>query len=286
MSETMFKTLLNSLINFIVNAVLPNKEVGTAPDTAPQNPVEEIMVIPTLKKCIDISKHQTSFNAAACKQKGVDTVICRLAYGSSEDKCLNAHIGGVITGGMNHGGYGFGTWHYKDVAGSYSVAREVMRLQVNKWIELAQKYGCVSWIGIDQELETGHAMNLNKADNTALLCEAAQMIENAGFFPCLYASASWIKEYVDLSTFSWPLWVAYYKWYGTDKDFDNVDETFPTSKTWGAWMAQYKDRICLWQFSSEGYADKYGCVHGSNDLDKNWLYFSPGEWEAYKTSLS
>lgn len=237
----------------------------------------------TIEKCIDISKHQTSFNAAACKQQGVTTVLCRLAYGSSEDKCLNAHIGGVITGGMKHGGYGFGTWHYKDVAATYAVAREVMKVQVNKWIELARKYACISWIGIDQELETSHIMNLNKEDNTELLCEAAQMIENAGFHPCLYASASWIMERVDLNKFTWPLWVAYYKWYGNEKDFSDVSSDFP-SGTYGNWMKQYKDRICIWQFTSEGYADKYGCVHGTNGLDKDWLYFQPDGQAISETS--
>ena len=230
----------------------------------------------TIEKCIDISRHQTSFNAAACRQQGVTTVLCRLAYGAKEDKCLNAHIGGVITGGMRHGGYGFGTWHYKDVASSYAVAREVMKVQVNKWIELAKKYNCVSWIAIDQELEVGYQLNLNTEDNTELLCEAAQMIEEAGFHPCLYASASWIMEHVDLNKFTWPLWVAYYKWYGTEKDFSDVSPDFPSGR-YGDWMRQYKNRICIWQFTSEGYADKYGCVHGTNGLDKDWLYFQPNE---------
>lgn len=231
-----------------------------------------------VEKCIDISKHQTKFNAAACKQAGVTTVICRLAYGSGEDKCLNAHAGGVITGGMKLGGYGFGTWHYLSQAGSYAVARELMHLQVNKWIKLAKQYGLKSWLVIDQELEQDKIMGLNTEDNTALLIEAAEMIENAGFNPCLYASASWIMAHVDLTKFKYPLWVAYYKWYGKEIDFDSVAEQFPTnSGTYGKWMNQYKNRICMWQFTSEGYADKYGCTHGTNSVDKNWLYFQPGE---------
>ena len=230
-----------------------------------------------LNKCIDISKHQTNFNAAACKLAGVDTVLCRFAYGSSEDKLLNAHIGGVITGGLHPGGYGFATWHYESNSKSVAVARETMKLQVSKWIELAKKYNCTSWIGIDQELETGEKMILSKSDNTELLCEAAQMIESAGLHPCLYASASWIISNVDLNKFTWPLWVAYYKWYGKEIDFDTAPETFPAnSGTYGKWMNQYKDRICMWQFTSEGYADKYGCTHGTNSVDKNWLYFQPG----------
>lgn len=231
-----------------------------------------------VEKCIDISKHQTKFNAAACKQAGVTTVICRLAYGSGEDRCLNAHAGGVITGGMKLGGYGFGTWHYSSQAGSYAVAKELMHLQVNKWISLAKEYGLKSWLAIDQELEQGEIMWLSKEDNTTLLNEAAEMIENAGFAPCLYASASWIMERVDLTKFKYPLWVAYYKWYGKEIDFDSVTEQFPAnSGTYGKWMNQVKNQICMWQFTSEGYADKYGCTHGNNAVDKNWLYFQPNE---------
>ncbi len=119
-------------------------------------------------------------------------------------------------------------------------------------------------------------MGLGVVDNTQLLIEAAEMIKAAGFSPCLYASASWIMTHVDLSHFKYPFWVAYYKWYGKPKNFDNAPETFPSNTgTYGRWMNQHKAQICLWQFTSEGYADTYGCTHGSNGLDKNWLYYQP-----------
>ena len=38
-----------------------------------------------MEKCIDISKHQTAFDAVKCKSAGVNTVICRLAYSANED---------------------------------------------------------------------------------------------------------------------------------------------------------------------------------------------------------
>lgn len=238
------------------------------------------------EKCIDISKHQTDFNAAACKLAGVTTVMCRLAYGSSEDTKARAYFGGVLSGGMRAGGYGFATWHYASKAASFAVAKEVMKLQVTKWIELAKACGCTSWVAIDQELENKQTMALSKSDNTELLCEAAQMIENAGLSPCLYASASWIMAHVDLNQFHWPLWVAYYKWSGNN-DFDNLLDNFvPNSGQYGTWMNSNKDKICMWQFTSQGFADKYGCVHGSNNVDKNFLYFQPENWSLYKEALS
>lgn len=230
-----------------------------------------------MEKCIDISKHQTAFNPSKCKSAGVKSVMCRFAYSTSEDKKLADYSALVKNAGLSLGGYGFGTWHYRSKNnGSIEQARSIMRTEVAKWISLAQKYGCSSWFGIDQELENNQAMGLNAAANTVLLVEAAKMLETAGIKACLYASASWVASYVSLAQFTFPLWIAYYKWYGTPKSFDNVSETFPAnSGTWGKWMNTNKNRICMWQFTSEGYADQYGCAHGSNGLDKNWLYFHP-----------
>lgn len=240
-----------------------------------------------MEKCIDISKHQTSFNAAVCKAAGVTTVICRMAYSANEDIKAAAYMPAVKSAGMRLGGYGFGTWHYKSVcSGNLDKARSVMQHEVNSWISIAKKYGVDSWVGIDQELEGGQTMGLSIGDNTTLIIEAAKMIADAGFVPCLYTGANWAMNQVNVDKLNIPMWIAYYKWYGTQKDFSNVAETFPTSGVYGRWMDAHRDMICAWQFSSEGYADKYGCVHGSNGLDKNWLYSQPTKQNAASSTPS
>lgn len=227
-------------------------------------------------RCIDVSRYQTAFDATTCKAAGVSVIMGRLAYGTSPDSKAFSYLALAKSVGLSVGGYGFGTWHYKSKNGdSVDEARVLMWKQVNYWIERAKSAGCDSWVVIDQELEKDQKMGLSKADNTALLIEAASLIKTAGFSPCLYASASWISSNVDLTRFTFPLWVAYYKWYGTAKDFDEV-ETFPSKgSTYSNWMIQHQDQICMWQFTSEGYASKYGCTHASDALDKNWIYFSP-----------
>lgn len=230
-----------------------------------------------MERCIDISKHQTAFNVAKCKSAGVTTVIGRLAYAGSKDKIATTYMQQSKSAGLRVGGYGFGTWHYKSKSnGDVNLARALMREQVQVWIAVANTVGCDSWIGIDQELERNQQMGLGISDNTQLLIEAAEMIKAAGFSPCLYASASWILTHIDMTRFPYPLWVAYYKWYGKPKSFDNAPESFPSNTgAYGRWMNQNKAQICLWQFTSEGFADTYGCTHGSNGLDKNWLYYQP-----------
>ena len=230
-----------------------------------------------MEKCIDISKHQTSFNATTCKKENIGTVICRLAYSNTADTKLATYAPAVKNAGMKLGGYGFGTWHYKSKNNSnLNTARTRMQTEVDQWIALATHYGLTSWLAIDQELEPNQQLGLSKGDNTSLLIEAAERIKKAGFYPCLYASASWIMANVDLTRFTYPLWVAYYKWYGIQKSFSNVPEAFPANTgTYGQFMNSNKSRICLWQFTSEGYASDYGCTHSTNNLDKNWLYFQP-----------
>lgn len=240
-----------------------------------------------MEKCIDISKHQTAFNAAVCKAAGITTVICRMAYGTSEDSKAAAYMPAVKSAGMRLGGYGFGTWHYKSVCGGdLNKARAVMRSEVTAWISIAKKYNIDSWFGIDQELEKNQAMGLSIGDNTTLLIEAAKMIADAGFVPCLYTGVNWAMNQINVDKLGIPMWIAYYKWYRTQKDFTNVTETFPTSGVYGRWMDAHRDKICAWQFSSEGYADKYGCVHGSNGLDKNWLYSQPTKQNAASNTPS
>ena len=232
-----------------------------------------------MEKCIDISKHQSAFNPAISKAKGVNTIICRFAYAGSQDVKLAEYFTAARNCGLKVGGYGFATWHYKDVCKSnLGIARSVMQSQVNAWIRMMKQYPPDSWFGIDQEMEKGHTMGLSMGDNTALLNEAAKMIEDAGFHPCLYTGAAWCDSNVKLSVFKYPLWIAYYKWYGVSKDFDTAPETFPAnSGTWGRFMNKFKDRICMWQYTSEGFASSYGCTHASNNLDKNWLYYSPSK---------
>ena len=240
-----------------------------------------------MEKCIDISKHQTAFNAATCRAAGVTTVICRLAYSTSEDSKAAAYMPAVKNAGMRLGCYGFGTWHYKSVCGgNLNKARSVMRSEVAAWIGFARKYTIDSWFGIDQELEKNQVMGLSIGDNTTLLIEAAKMIADAGFVPCLYTGVNWAMNQINVDNLGIPMWIAYYKWYRTQKDFANVSETFPTSGVYGRWMDAHRDKICAWQFSSEGYADKYGCVHGSNGLDKNWLYGQPTKQNAASSTPS
>ncbi len=227
-------------------------------------------------KMLDISKHQSTFNASVAASKGIRTVICRCAYATSEDVKWKQFSSAVKSAGMELGTYGFLTAHYKSRNnGDYNTARAVMVQQVNKWIALAKAAGVHSWFAVDQELEPGGVMGItNKAQNTSLLNEACDMIAAAGFSPCVYCSASWVDSYIDQNALKYPYWIAYYHSATKANDFGLYgDGTFPASR-YGNMMKAMKmaNKLVAWQYGSTGCGPAYGM--GSPNLDRNWMYLT------------
>lgn len=220
---------------------------------------------------LDISKHQSTFNANVAKQNGVNGVICRCAYATSKDIKWDEFAQNVKDSGMNLGAYGFLTAHYNSkCSGNITTAIQVMYTQVDTWISLCKEKGC-KILAVDQELESGNSFSLSAYDNTNLLLEACKRIENAGLLPMLYASASWIKTRVDLTRFTYPLWVAYYYNDPNDPDFNTCSPIENVNTTYGNWMKQLGNQLWGWQFGRTGYGSKYGV--GSSNVDKNIVYY-------------
>lgn len=223
-----------------------------------------------MKKALDISKHQSSFNAAIAKTQGISATICRCAYGASKDIKWDTFASAVKAAGMELAAYGFLTAHYKSKnGGSFAQAQMLMRQQVSTWIGLCTQQGC-KILAVDEELESPNTMGLTKADNTALLIEACQMIEAAGITPLIYCSASWAQGRIDTARCEYPLWIAYYYNDPNDPDFDNCKPIEQVNTTYGRYMISLGSQLYGWQFGRIGYGSKYGV--GSTNVDKNFIY--------------
>lgn len=223
-----------------------------------------------MKRALDISKHQSTFNAQTAKAQGIEVVICRCAYAASKDIRWDTFTTTVQAAGMPLMAYGFLTAHYASKnGGNLETARAVMQQQVNVWIDLCKQKGC-NTLAVDQELEGNYVMGLSKDANTTLLIEACQMIEAAGLNTLLYASASWIQGRVDLTRFKYPLWVAYYYNDPKDPDFDNCTPIEQVNTSYGRWMVSLGDQLWGWQFGRIGYGSKYGV--GSANVDRDFIY--------------
>lgn len=222
------------------------------------------------KRALDISKHQSTFNALTAKAQGIYKTICRCAYASSKDICWDTFASAVKAAGLELAAYGFLTAHYKSKnGGSFAQAQMLMRQQVDTWIDLCKQKGC-NTLAVDQELESNYVMGLSKDANTTLLIEACQRIEAAGLNALLYASASWIQGRVDLTRFKYPLWIAYYYNDPKDPDFDNCTPIEQVNTDYGRWMVSLGDQLWGWQFGRIGYGSKYGV--GSANVDRDFIY--------------
>ena len=225
-----------------------------------------------MKKALDISKHQASFNADTAKVQGISTTVCRCAYATSKDICWDAFAPAVQAAGMKLGAYGFLTAHYTSKASNFANAQSVMRQQVQTWINLCKAKGC-QLLAVDQELEGGYTMLLvSKAYNTKLLQEAVAMIRAAGLTPMIYTGASWCLSYIDWRSIDCDFWVAYYASSSKESDFTAyADGTFPGGQ-YGDLLRAMQDvgKLWGWQYGSTGHGVKYGA--GSVNIDRNWIY--------------
>lgn len=223
-----------------------------------------------MKKAIDISKHQSTFNALTAKAQGIEMVICRCAYATSKDTKWDTFAPAVKAAGVELAAYGFMTAHYHGKnGGNVEVAKTIMRQQVGTWIDLCKQQDC-KVLAVDQELEGGQSMYLGMAENTDLLIEACRMIEDAGLKPLIYCSASWAKGRIDVTRCKYPLWIAYYYADPNDPDFDGCKPIEQVNTTYGRYMVGLGDQLFGWQFGRIGYGTKYGV--GSANVDKNFIY--------------
>ena len=229
-----------------------------------------------VQRGLDISKHQSSFDAAKAGAAGISTVILRAAYGGFMDIKFREFAVECKKAGLLMGAYQFMTWHYKGKNnGDPAQARAIMLSQTRSFLDILQGQPIDSWVALDQELEGGQQMGLDAASNTALINEAAAMLRKAGYHPCLYASASWVQSQVDVNALSMPIWAAYYYADPHDPDFAACTALEQLPGRYGKYLRSLGDKLCGWQYGRIGYGAKYGV--GSSNVDRDWIYFQPNK---------
>ncbi len=207
-------------------------------------------------KVIDISKWQSSVGFLTAKSKGIAGAICRAAYGTTMDTKFLSHTTGANAAGLITGAYAFATYHYAGNCTEDSAVEKAVA-QANALISILQKTVITGPVALDLELESGKSTSLGKAAMTATANAYMDVLAAAGYTPYLYCSISWPLGRMIPDSVNYPLWIAYYNGAGLTSD------EFPTT-TYGQSMTAIKDRIALWQYSSEADAAYYGVSgHGA-----------------------
>lgn len=214
------------------------------------------------RRMLDISVHQDTFHAEDAKLAGVQAVMCRCAYGTSQDKRVDTFAPAVKAAGLDLYMYGFLTAHYGEYWSKSLVKAEE---QAAVWVKIAKQYG-VKVVAVDVELEPGKVSYFSKSQMTSTVNAAVKVIRDSGLVPAVYASASWYTSRFDWEKIDAYMWPAYW----TDPD-DSPD--FPLNQ-WGDLMYKMFStcKLFAWQHSNSGDGEYYGA--GSDRVDLNWLYYT------------
>ncbi|EJX00646.1 Glycoside hydrolase, family 25, partial [gut metagenome] len=229
-------------------------------------------------KALDVSKHQGDFDPQRAKQQGIDTVFLRAGYGTDRDKMFARFAEKCRAQDLRMGAYLFMTSHYRQYnGGDVRLAERLQNQQLDSLFETLKGAGVTSWVALDQELEGGRTMGLTPRQNTDLLNRAAARVKAAGYAPCLYCSASWLKNHVQAERLVMPVWAAYYyrSKASCDPDFASASPLQAVNTGWGRYLLGLGDQICAWQFASRGQGSRYGVK--SDSVDRSWLYYQPEE---------
>lgn len=188
---------------------------------------------------IDVSKHQGTFNWNAAYNKGIRHAMIRAGYGSylsQKDPQFERNVKECERLGIHWGAY----WY------SYATSPSQAKQEAKVFLQVMKGKKPTMPLAYDIEYEPG-ILALSNATRTEMVKSFLGEVENAGYYGILYASASFIKSYLN---------------YNSLKQYD-------------VWVASYTSTVnCplpygIWQYSSK---NPLGIPGYGNSLDCNHVY--------------
>lgn len=188
---------------------------------------------------IDVSKHQGTFNWNAAYNKGIRHAMIRAGYGSylsQKDPQFERNVKECERLGIQWGAY----WY------SYATSPSQAKQEAKVFLQVMKNKKPTMPLAYDIEYEPG-ILALSNATRTEMVKSFLGEVENAGYYGILYASASFIKSYLN---------------YNSLKQYD-------------VWVASYTSTVnCplpygIWQYSSK---NPLGIPGYGNSLDCNHVY--------------
>lgn len=184
-------------------------------------------------KGIDVSYAQTSVDWEKVKAAGIQFVMIRCGYGKNPDQVdamLASHVAGCEMVGLPYGFYHYG----------YADTPERARQEAAFCLSLIKRY--TPTYPIVYDVEDASQASLDKKVLTDVAEAFLEDIAAAGYYPMLYASASWLTTKLDMSRLAkYDTWLA--QW-----------ASAPT----------YKGAYGIWQSSEKGKVDG---IKGNVDLN-------------------
>ncbi len=227
-----------------------NLDINILDATHIQKIVSKIYVPLTAKKGVDISKHNGDINISKLKAAGYDFVMIRCGFGgnvtSQDDKLFEQNVKKCEEAGMPWGVYLYS--YALSVDDAKSEAAHTLRLLKGKKPTLP--------VAFDMEDADGYKKNNGMPDNATLvkICRTyLEGIRDAGYYPILYASLSWINNKLNDESLlnEFDIWLA--QW--------NTE-------------CKYKGKnLGIWQYGGEtNYIDGASIEGVADTIDKDFCY--------------
>ena len=178
---------------------------------------------------IDVSRWQGSIDWASAAANDVSFVMIGTRSKGTVDPYFQANVKGASEAGLKVGAYIY------SLAATEDMAREEADFVLN----LVKDYPISFPIAFDAE-DSATLGTLPPAEVSKVINAFCQRIEDAGYYPIVYANDNWLANKIDLSTMHHDIWVARY----------------------GA-KHKYSDPI-MWQVSSSG---SIAGINGNVDID-------------------
>lgn len=157
-------------------------------------------------KGIDISEQNGIIDFEKVKEDDIDFVMIRATFGRfKEDKAFKRNIAGSIKAGLK-----VGIYYY-----SYALTEEQGKEEVNFLLKVIEPYReYITYpVCIDMEDSDGYKKKNGMPQNEVLqkICKnACDQISTSGYYPLVYASASWFKEKLNFNLENVGKWVAWW----------------------------------------------------------------------------
>ena len=145
-------------------------------------------------RVIDISQHNGDVDFRQVRASGVEAVMLRSSWGHFvEDLRFRENVQKC-----NDAGLPFGMYHY-----SYALNGSEMMREAEGLIALARQFSPRMPVALDMEDADGYKERngtlYNKALNTEICRYTCQKVEEAGFYPMVYANLDWFRNKLILS---------------------------------------------------------------------------------------
>lgn len=184
---------------------------------------------------IDISHWQGEIDWKQVARNDIEFVMLGTRYQGEVDPQFHTNAQGAVNAGLKLGAYIY----------SYALTVEEAEAEADFILDLIKDYPISYPVAFD--IEDSSQTSLDPTQISAMINAFCKKIEDAGYYPLVYANDYWLANRIDLSQLNYDVWVARYE---VEHDFESP---------------------VMWQATSTGSVDG---INGNVDIDFQYKDFS------------